>query len=146
MLNSKFYINYKYLQILECFENITPLTCVQMYAVDLKRSSSQFPYFVRISNFHIRFVLISELPKFYSGVNIRCNLRKTMRLIITNSVCVCIYVCMRVWVCMNVYIYVCMSVCMNVCVYMYVCMYVCVCIICVRVYVYMYVCGIGLYG
>ena len=45
-----------------------------------------------------------------------------------------IYMCMRVYVCMYVYMYVCMyaSVCMYV--YMYVCMYASVCM---RVYVYM---------
>jgi hypothetical protein len=72
--------------------------------------------------------------------------------------CVCMYVCMYVYVCMCMYVYVCMCVCMylywidytddedfllGTCVCMYVCMYVCVCMyvyVCMCMYVCVYVC------
>ena len=52
--------------------------------------------------------------------------------------CVCMYVCMYMYVCMCVCMYVCtcMYVCMFVCVCMYVCMYADVCCM----YVGMYIC------
>ncbi len=57
-------------------------------------------------------------------------------MIFTDSVCVCVYVC--VWVCMCVHgcVYVCVCVCMcvYVCVCVCMCVYVCVCV-CMCVYV-----------
>ena len=59
--------------------------------------------------------------------------------------CVCVYMCVFMYVCMCVCVYVCMYVYMCVCVYVcmyvcvFVCVYVCVCI-CVCAYVYVYAC------
>ena len=50
-------------------------------------------------------------------------------------VCVYIFICMCVWVC--VYIFMCM--CVYICVCVYVCIYLCVCV-CMCVYIYVYVC------
>ena len=45
--------------------------------------------------------------------------------------CMCMYVCMH--------LYICMYVCLRMYVYMYVCIYVCIMYVCIRMYVYIYV-------
>ena len=50
---------------------------------------------------------------------------------IYTSVCMCVYVCVCVYLCMYVYIYVCRYVCMYI--YVYVCMYACV-YVCMIIY------------
>jgi len=59
--------------------------------------------------------------------------------------CICIYMCMRVYVRVDACMYICIYMYVYVCMYVYMCIctreYTCICIcICVCVYVYMYIC------